>query len=172
LSAQPANALSTATTVISAPLPAPPGPTTADMMNIMVMTMLQQQQALMTRSSIMAPQLPIIDHVPTTTSSAAMPSSSFPTGALTTMTSGISSSLLAFPDVSLADFCARYHVGEKDRARLETLEFHPGDNINDLEPEEWKDRAGFVPLSWSRIKTKNQQFLHDAEAGKWGQLKE
>lgn len=86
------------------------------------------------------------------------------------MTSGISSSLLAFPDVSLADFCARYHVGEKDRARLETLD--PRDNINDLEPEEWKDRAGFVPLSWSRIKTKNQQFLHDAEAGKWGQLKE
>lgn len=107
----------------------------------------------------MAPQLPIIDHIATTTSSAAMPSSSFPTGALTTMTSGISSSLLAFPDVSLADFCACYHVGKKDRARLETLEFHPGDNINDLEAEEWKDCAGFVPLSWSHIKTKNQQFL-------------
>ena len=73
----------------------------------------------------------------------------------------------AIPSVPLADFCSRYRIDEKDKARLEKLEFQPGDNIDLLGSDEWKENAGFAQLSWTRIKGRNQQFLQDVQTGKW-----
>ena len=73
----------------------------------------------------------------------------------------------AIPAVPLTEFCARYHIDEKDKVRLEKLEFQPGDDIGLLGSDEWKENAGFAQLSWTSIKGKNQQFLWDVQMGKW-----
>ena len=71
------------------------------------------------------------------------------------------------PAVPLVDFCSRYRIDEKDKAHLEKLEFQPGDSIDLLGSDEWKENAGFAQLSWTRMKAKNQQFLQDVRMGKW-----
>jgi len=47
------------------------------------------------------------------------------------------------------------------------MEFQPGDNISDLEVDEWRLFSGFPALSWGHIKGKNQEFLHDIQFGIW-----
>lgn len=47
------------------------------------------------------------------------------------------------------------------------MEFHPGDPLDDLGPDEWKDFGGFPQLLWSHIKVKNQEFISHVEQGLW-----
>jgi len=67
------------------------------------------------------------------------------------------------PAVSFAAFCTRYHVDDKDRNHLKKLEFHPGDDIKSLGPEDWKDIGEFQCLAWQQILQKNQQFRDDIQ---------
>ena len=115
-----------------------------------MMSMIQQQQVTM--NSQLQPLMPVMPtSVPETVSSVACtPGSNFP-----------------IPDISLDDFCSRYGVEPKDKARLEKMEFRAGDDLDTLGPEDWKDFGGFMALSWSRIKAKNQDFLRDARLGLW-----
>jgi hypothetical protein len=120
-----------------------------DMMMMTQMTLLQQQISGSTRAiaPAVAPPAPILSNTDTIT--AARPRQ------------------LNIPDISLAQFCTRYRIEEKDRLRLEKMEFHPGDPLEDLGPDEWKDFGGFPQLSWSRIKVKNQEFISHVEQGLW-----
>lgn len=133
-------------------LTAPPstGNATATLMNLMMLNMLQQQQAAM----MAKPQHPMTP----------LPSASDSAPAFA---AAPASGSFAIPDVSLDDFCARYNVELKDKARLEKMEFRPGDNLDVLGPEEWKVFGGFMALSWARIKDKNQAFLRDVQLGVW-----
>ena len=106
----------------------------------------QQQQNLMT---IPAPPIPAA------------------TAPLSNASASLNAVFHAIPSVPLADFCSWYRIDEKDKARLEKLEFQPGDNIDLLGSDEWKENAGFAQLSWTRIKGRNQQFLQDVQTGKW-----
>ena len=85
-----------------------------DMMMMMQMTLLQQQISGSTRAIAPAavPPAPVL----------------FNTDAIT----AAHPRQLNIPDISLAQFCARYRIEEKDRIRLEKMEFHPGDPLDDL----------------------------------------
>ena len=119
--------------------------------------MLQQQQAVLAPKPIAAADPVALPTAP------ALPVSSNLAPAPTALASGS----LVIPNVSLDDFCARYSIELKDRERLEKMEFQPGDNINDLEADEWRLFGGFPALSWGRIKAKNQEFLRDVQLGIW-----
>ena len=122
-----------------------------DMMMMTQMTLLQQQISGSTRAipPVSAPAPPALVIANTDAVTAARPRQ------------------LNIPEISLDQFCTRYRIAEKDRARLEKMEFHPGDPLDDLGPDEWKDFGGFPQLSWSRIKAKNQEFISHVEQGVW-----
>ncbi|KAF8164406.1 hypothetical protein BJ912DRAFT_1004170 [Pholiota molesta] len=147
-----------APTLVSAPVltpaPAPaPASTTSSLVEVMLLSMIQQQHAHFAAQSA-APMAPVHSS----------------TASLTTdIGSKMPSAHLRVPDVSLDQFCTHYHISATDRARLEKMEFRPGDMIDTLGPEEWKDFGGFLVLSWSRIKVKNQEFLDDVRKGLWGE---
>ncbi len=65
----------------------------------------------------------------------------------------------------LDDFCRRYEVNATDRKRLARLEFQPGDEIETLPKDDWKDFAGFNTLAWRRIIAKNKAFISDSKGG-------
>jgi len=142
---------------ISAPLAAAvPAPTTSTLLELMMLQMLQQQQQnLMTAQTVPVP----IPTIPAASAVAAVP--------LSDASASLNAVFHAIPAVPLAEFCARYRIDEKDKVRLEKLEFQPGDDIDLLSSDEWKENAGFAQLSWTRIKGKNQQFLRDVQMGKW-----
>ncbi|KJA28911.1 hypothetical protein HYPSUDRAFT_627129 [Hypholoma sublateritium FD-334 SS-4] len=71
------------------------------------------------------------------------------------------------PDVLLEEFCRYYGVNATDQARLARLEFEPGDEIETLPEEDWKN-AGFTTLAWRRIIAKNNTFISDSRDGLWG----
>ena len=75
----------------------------------------------------------------------------------------IPASHVPMPTVSLAAFCLQYHIDDKDCDHLEKLEFHSGDDIESLGPDDWKDIGGFQQLAWQRILQKNQQLHHDIQ---------
>lgn len=121
--------------------------------------LVQQQQASLSARSQLPP--PVSAPLDNTQNSLTVPSSHAekpaPSIAIT----------LPVPNISLDDFCARYQIDQKDKDRLEKLEFRPGDSIDDLDAEEWKIFGGFPALSWGRIKAKNRQFLEDVHSGRW-----
>jgi len=117
----------------------------------MLQMLQQQQQNLMTAHTLTAPASNI-------------PAATVP---LSDASASLNTVSRAIPVVPLGDFCSRYRIDEKDKVRLEKLEFQPGDSIDLLGSDEWKENAGFAQLSWMRIKGKNQQFLQDVQMGKW-----
>jgi hypothetical protein len=141
---------------ITAPATAPS--TTAGLVELLVLNMLQQLQALMAAK-------PMLPSAGTRVFSAAASSNSLIPAA--TAPAVLASEPCSIPSVSLDGFCARYHIDPKERARLEKMEFRPGVNLDDLGSEEWNDFGGFLPSSWSRMKAKNRDFLRDAQLGLW-----
>ena len=129
------------------PPAAPPVTTTSTLVELMMLQMLQQQQ----QNLMKAPALTI-------------PATVAP---LSDASTSLNTAFSDIPAVPLVDFCSRYRIDEKDKARLEKLEFQPGDSIDLLGSDEWKENAGFAQLSWTRMKAKNQQFLQDVRMGKW-----
>lgn len=70
--------------------------------------------------------------------------------------------------VSCHNFCEKYAVSEADEAKLDKLEFIPGDKgIERLGREDWHDEAGFSKLGWERILRKHKEFLGDVVKGLW-----
>jgi hypothetical protein len=70
--------------------------------------------------------------------------------------------------VSCHDFCDRYEVSPGDEAKLDALEFIPGDwSIERLGRENWQGDAGFTKLGWDRILQKHKEFLADVSKGSW-----
>lgn len=132
---------------VSASPAALPPTTTSTLVELMMLQMLQQQQQNLMKAPV--PTIPV----------AAVP--------LSDASTSLNTVFCDVPAVPLADFCSRYRIDEKDKARLEKLEFQPGDSIDLLGSDEWKENAGFAQLSWTRIKGKNQQFLQDVQMGKW-----
>jgi hypothetical protein len=141
------------TPAVAAP-PAAPTTNTSNLIELLLVGMLQQQQAVMVPKPA-ALEVPVA--VP------AAPASSTIALAPTIPTADS----LTIPDVPLDDFCAHYHVDPKDRERLEKMEFCPGDDLDSLGPDDWKVFGGFAALSWARFKAKNQQFICDVQLGKW-----
>lgn len=142
---------------ISAPLAvAVPAPTTSMLLKLMVLQMLQQQQQnLMTAQTLTVP----VPTIPAASTAAAIP--------LSDASVSLNTEFHAIPAVPLTEFCTWYHIDEKDKVHLEKLEFQPGDDIDLLSSDEWKENARFAQLSWMQIKGKNQQFLQDVQMGKW-----
>jgi len=101
------------------------------------------------------------------TATAAAPPVPVPTRPETLAVATVLTRQVSIPEISLDQFCTRYCVEQKDRVRLEKMEFHPGDPLDELGLEEWKDFGGFPQLSWARIKAKNQEFLSHVEQGLW-----
>jgi len=130
--------------------------TTSSLLELMVLQMLQQQQQTVMAACTLPASAPAL--------APAIPAAVAP---LSDASASINTVFHAVPVVPLADFCSRYRIDEKDKARLEKLEFQPGDSIDLLGSNEWKENAGFADLSWIRIKGKNQQFLQDVQMGKW-----
>ncbi|KDR71134.1 hypothetical protein GALMADRAFT_102840 [Galerina marginata CBS 339.88] len=151
--ATPALTLAAPPPAAVAPAPAP-STNTADLIGLLLVGMLQQQQAAMV-PKLAAPEAPVaVPAVPASSTIAPAPAVLIADSAI-------------IPDISLDDFCARYRVDPKDRERLEKIEFRPGDDLDSLGPDEWKAFGGFAALSWARIKTKNQEFIRDVQLGKW-----
>lgn len=144
--------------VAPAPVSAPSS-STSDLINLLVVGMLQQQQAALAPKPIVAADPVALPAAPAPLVSSALASA--PTAL------AAPSGSLVIPNVSLDDFCARYSIELKDRERLEKMEFRPGDNIKNLEADEWRLFGGFPALSWGRIKGKNQEFLCDVQLGIW-----
>ncbi|KAJ3487544.1 hypothetical protein NLJ89_g11701 [Agrocybe chaxingu] len=99
------------------------------LIELMILQMLQQQQSVMAARALMTPALAPAPSVPTSV----VP--------LSDASASLNASFPVIPAVPLADFCARYCVDEKDKARLEKLEFQPGDDIDDLGADEWKENC-------------------------------
>jgi hypothetical protein len=95
----------------------------SNLIELLLVSMLQQQQAAM------VPKLPVLE-VPVAVPAA--PASS--TIALAPIVPTADS--LTIPDVPLNDFCAHYHVDPKDREHLEKMEFCPGDDLDNLGPDD------------------------------------
>ncbi|KAF8914397.1 hypothetical protein CPB84DRAFT_1759153 [Gymnopilus junonius] len=70
----------------------------------------------------------------------------------------------SLPLVPLKVFCDHYRLDQKVQARLEKMEFQPGDPIEDV--DSWKE-YGFQEISWNRVKAANQLFINQARAGMW-----
>jgi hypothetical protein len=70
--------------------------------------------------------------------------------------------------ISCHEFCERYGISAVDEAKLEKLEFIPGEKAFErLEPEDWKDFAGFTKLAWNRVLDHHKQLVADAKLGLW-----
>jgi hypothetical protein len=54
------------------------------------------------------------------------------------------------PNCTIAEFCEAYSLGEQTELGLEKLGFRFGDDLNALQPDEYKE-AGFKPLEWRRV---------------------
>ncbi|EDR06517.1 uncharacterized protein LACBIDRAFT_328724 [Laccaria bicolor S238N-H82] len=132
---------------VSTPPAAPPATTTSSLVELMMLQMLQQQQ-----QNLMKAPAPTIPATVTPLSDAS---------------TSLNTAFYDIPTVPLVDFCTWYRIDEKDKAHLKKLEFQPGDSIDLLGSDEWKENAGFTQLSWARMKAKNQQFLQDVQMGKW-----
>jgi hypothetical protein len=83
-----------------------------DMMMMTQMILLQQQISGSNRAIAPAAAAPVLSNTDTTT--AARPRQ------------------LNIPEISLAQFCTRYRIEEKERVRLEKMEFHLDDPLDDL----------------------------------------
>ncbi|THU81438.1 hypothetical protein K435DRAFT_873343 [Dendrothele bispora CBS 962.96] len=69
--------------------------------------------------------------------------------------------------VTLDKFCSQYHLSDKDKERLEELEYTPGNrSIDKLCSAEWKD-VGFKTLSWNKVLEAHYRFLKDVKSGVW-----
>jgi len=113
---------------VSAPLAAPPVMTTSTLVKLMMLQMLQQQQQILMKMP--APTTPV----------AVAP--------LSDASTSLNVAFCDVPSVPLVDFCSQYHIDEKDKACLEKLKFQPGDSIDLLSSNEWKENASFAQLSW------------------------
>ena len=100
---------------------------TSTLLELMMLQMLQQQQQNL--MMIPAPPIPAVT-VPLSNASASL-----------------NTVFHAIPSIPLADFCSWYHINEKDKAHFKKLEFQPGDNIDLLGSDKWKENAGFAQLS-------------------------
>ncbi|PPQ70375.1 hypothetical protein CVT26_013840 [Gymnopilus dilepis] len=66
------------------------------------------------------------------------------------------------PLVPLDVFCTRLKLDKPVQARLEKMEFQPGDPLDDV--DSWKE-YGFQEISWNRVKAANQLFISQVRAG-------
>lgn len=70
-------------------------------------------------------------------------------------------------DISLEEYCDRYHVSPEDRRVLTELGYIPGDDgIKQLEKEEW-EASRVLPLAKGRILRQHDAFLKDVSRGLW-----
>ena len=70
--------------------------------------------------------------------------------------------------VSCHDFCDRYEISPGDEAKLDKLEFIPGDRgIKRLGQQDWQGDVGFTKLEWDHILWKHKEFLADVSRGLW-----
>jgi hypothetical protein len=70
--------------------------------------------------------------------------------------------------ISLHEFCERYGINTVDEAKLEKLEYAPGDkNVEKLKHEDWQGFAGFAKLGWDQIVGHHRWFVYDVISGLW-----
>jgi hypothetical protein len=125
--------------------PAPAPTATNSLLELLTLSIIQQQQAQLAGQAIhtQVPRQPL----------ASLPSSP-----------NVKS---RHRSVSMDEFCTTYSDSASDRERLERLEYCPGDAIHKLEREDWQGQAGFSKLAWDRILEKHQEFLKDVRQGRW-----
>jgi hypothetical protein len=59
--------------------------------------------------------------------------------------------------MSLADWCDEYGISAEVRRGLEVLGFEPGDDLDDLTPQDWHD-AGLGILARHRVISRNREY--------------
>jgi hypothetical protein len=72
--------------------------------------------------------------------------------------------------ISCHEFCERYSILAADEAKLDKLDFLPGDReIKRLgrEDRNGEAEAEFSRLAWQHVLTKHREFLTDVENGSW-----
>lgn len=79
-----------------------------------------------------------------------------------------SPSLTTSHDVSLSEFCAKYHISDNDQAKLARLEYHPGNRaVETLDDKEWRDVGGFTRLGWQAFLDAHKKFCRAIKSGTW-----
>jgi hypothetical protein len=71
-------------------------------------------------------------------------------------------------NIPLADFCSHYGISESDQAKLDLMEYKPGNRaVETLEENEWKAEFKFTRLGWRAFLDVHRTFLKDVKNGNW-----
>ncbi|KAG1738921.1 uncharacterized protein EDB91DRAFT_1347532 [Suillus paluster] len=71
-------------------------------------------------------------------------------------------------NVSLSEFCVKYHISDSDQAKLMALEYQPGNRaVETLEEKEWRDIGQFTKLGWQAFLGAHRKFCTTIKSGTW-----
>ncbi|KAI6025367.1 hypothetical protein BKA83DRAFT_4163406 [Pisolithus microcarpus] len=91
-----------------------------------------------------------------------------PPGLPRTMSTSSSPGSTTSHNVTLEEFCAKYHIPESDQDKLALMEYRPGNRaVEDLEESEWRSVGGFTKLGWEAFRVAHRKFCKAIKAGTW-----
>ncbi|KAI5991326.1 hypothetical protein EDC04DRAFT_2911601 [Pisolithus marmoratus] len=71
-------------------------------------------------------------------------------------------------NVTLSEFCGRYHISNADQEKLEILEYLPGNcAVEKLDDHEWRVVGKFSRLGWEVFLVAHRKFCRAIKAGTW-----
>jgi hypothetical protein len=133
--------------------PASTSSTSPSLIELLTLSLLQQQQSHLAGQTYHAPPQPL-PPPPSLRSHSVLSAPPSPTK-------------LQHRMITLDEFCEHYSISPADRERLEKLEYCPGNAINKLEREDWQGQAGFSKLLWNWMLETHHTFLNDVQQGFW-----
>jgi hypothetical protein len=85
-----------------------------------------------------------------------------------TLSASSSPSITTSHNVSLSEFCMKYHISDGDQAKLAALEYQPGNRaVETLEEKEWRDIGQFTKLGWQSFLGAHKKFCTAIKSGTW-----
>ena len=71
-------------------------------------------------------------------------------------------------NVTLPEFCQKYHISDSDQEKLEALEYHPGNcAVEHFDDHEWRVVGKFSKLGWEAFLVAHRKFCRAIKAGTW-----
>ena len=71
-------------------------------------------------------------------------------------------------DVTLSEFCDRYHIPDGNKQKLELLEYHPGNPaVEKFDDHEWRTIGKFTKIGWEMFLAAHKKFCREIKAGTW-----